>query len=167
MEQVYVGLGSNLADPRAQVERALLALAGLPRTRLVRRSRLYRTTPWGRANQPEFVNAVVALQTELSPRELLEALLAIERAAGRARDATRWGPRVLDLDILAFGDRMIDEPGLHVPHPHLHERAFVLLPLAEVAPDLIVPRNGRVGDLVRGIDASGCEPLEIASIPHQ
>jgi len=167
MEQVYVGLGSNLADPRAQVERASRALAALPQTRLVQRSRLYRSAPWGRADQPEFVNAVVALQTELTPRELLEALLKIERAAGRARDATRWGPRVLDLDILLFGDRLIDEPGLHVPHPHLHERAFVLLPLAEIAPDLIVPGHGRVDDLARRIDASACRPLEIASVTHQ
>ena len=167
MEQVYVGLGSNLADPRAQVERASRALAALPQTRLVQRSRLYRSAPWGRADQPEFVNAVVALQTELTPRELLEALLKIERAAGRARDATRWGPRVLDLDILMFGDRLIDEPGLHVPHPHLHERAFVLLPLAEIAPDLIVPGYGRVDDLARRIDASTCRPLEIASVTHQ
>jgi len=167
MEQVYVGLGSNLADPRAQVERASRALAALPQTRLVQRSRLYRSAPWGRADQPEFVNAVVALQTELTPRELLEALLKIERAAGRARDATRWGPRVLDLDILVFGDRLIDEPGLHVPHPHLHERAFVLLPLAEIAPDLIVPGHGRVDDLARRIDASTCRPLEIASVTHQ
>ena len=167
MEQVYVGLGSNLADPRAQVERASRALAALPQTRLVQRSRLYRSAPWGRADQPEFVNAVVALQTELTPREMLEALLKIERAAGRARDATRWGPRVLDLDILLFGDRLIDEPGLHVPHPHLHERAFVLLPLAEIAPDLIVPGHGRVDDLARRIDASTCRPLEIASVTHQ
>lgn len=167
MEQVYIGLGSNLADPGAQVERASRALADLPKTRLVQRSRLYRSAPWGRADQPEFVNAVVALQTELTPRELLEALLAVERAAGRARDATRWGPRVLDLDILVFGDRLIDEPGLHVPHPHLHERAFVLLPLAEIAPHLIVLGHGRVDDLARRIDASTCRPLEIASVTHQ
>ena len=167
MEQVSVGLGSNLGDPRAQVERASRALASLPKTRLMQSSRLYRSAPWGRADQPEFVNAVVALQTELTPRELLEALLAIERAAGRARDATRWGPRVLDLDILVFGDRLIDEPGLHVPHPHLHERAFVLLPLAEIAPHLIVPGHGRVDDLARRIDASTCRPLEIASVTHQ
>jgi 2-amino-4-hydroxy-6-hydroxymethyldihydropteridine diphosphokinase len=139
----------------------------LPRTQLVQRSRLYRSAPWGRADQPEFVNAAVALQTELSPRELLEALLAIERAAGRARDETRWGPRVLDLDILVYGDRQIDEPGLHVPHPHLHERAFVLLPLAEIAPDLMVPNQASVSALLVRTDASSCTPLEIASIPHQ
>src|SRR6185312_12840732 len=151
MEQVYVGLGSNLADPRAQVEHALHALERLPRTRFKQSSRLYRSAPWGWADQPEFVNAAVALQTELPPRELLDALLVIERAAGRARDTTRWGPRVLDLDILVYGDRLVDEPGLHVPHPHLHERAFVLLPLAEIAPDLLVPGRGRVGDLVQHV----------------
>jgi 2-amino-4-hydroxy-6-hydroxymethyldihydropteridine diphosphokinase len=167
MEQVYIGLGSNLADPRAQVERALQTLAALPRTALARRSRLYRSAPWGRADQPEFVNAVAALRTELSPRELLDALLAIERAAGRARDATRWGPRVLDLDILVFGDRVIDEPGLHVPHPHLHERAFVLLPLAEIAADMIVPGRGRADELAQRIDAAQCRPLEIDAGSHQ
>lgn len=163
MQNVYVGLGSNLADPRAQVERALSALGDLPRTRLLRHSQLYRSDPWGRADQPEFVNAVAALQTELTPRELLDALLAIERKAGRERDATRWGPRVLDLDILVYGEQIIDESGLHVPHPHLHERAFVLLPLAEIAPDLGVPQLGRVAELARRVDAAACQPLEIAA----
>ena len=163
MDNAYIGLGSNLADPQAQVERALRALAQLPDTRLARRSRLYRSAPWGRADQPEFVNAVAELQTELTPRELLDALLAIERAAGRERDATRWGPRVLDLDILVYGDRVIDEHGLHVPHPHLHERAFALLPLAEIAPHLVIPRQGRADALAAQIDASTCQPLQ----PHQ
>jgi 2-amino-4-hydroxy-6-hydroxymethyldihydropteridine diphosphokinase len=167
MEIVYIGLGSNLADPRAQVERALHALAGLPRTRLLRRSRLYRSAPWGRVDQPEFVNAVAALETDLAPRELLDALLAIERDAGRERDATRWGPRVLDLDILSYGERVIDEPGLHLPHPHLHERAFVLMPLAEVAPEFIVAGRGDVAALLRQIDTSGCTPLEIACASNQ
>ena len=163
MQNVYIGLGSNLADPCVQVERALQTLAVLPQTALLRRSRLYRSEPWGRADQPEFVNAVAELQTGLAPRELLDALLAIERKAGRERGATRWGPRVLDLDILVYGDLIIDEPGLHVPHPHLHERAFVLLPLAEIAPDLSVPDRGRVVQLVRQIDAGTCHPLEIAA----
>ena len=161
MQNVYIGLGSNLADPRAQVEQALQALAALPRTTRVRSSRLYRSDPWGRADQPEFVNAVAGLQTELTPRELLDALLVIERKAGRERDATRWGPRVLDLDLLVYGDQIIDEPGLHVPHPHLQERAFVLLPLADIAPDLIVPQLGRVGELARRVDAGSCRPLEV------
>jgi 2-amino-4-hydroxy-6-hydroxymethyldihydropteridine diphosphokinase len=167
METVYIGLGSNLADPRLQVERALRALAGLPRTRLLRRSRLYRSAPWGRVDQPEFVNAVAALETALAPRELLDALLAIERAAGRERDATRWGPRVLDLDILVYGSRMLNERGLHVPHPHLHERAFVLVPMAEIAPDFEVPERGRIGALVQHVDAASCLPLEIASASNQ
>jgi len=163
MQNVYIGLGSNLADPRAQVDRALSALGDLPQTRLLRRSRLYRSDPWGRPEQPEFVNAVAGLQTGLKPRELLDALLAIERGAGRVRDATRWGPRVLDLDILVYGDQIIDEPGLHIPHPHLHERAFVLLPLAEIAPELVVPRLGRIGELTRRVDAAVCQPLEIVA----
>jgi 2-amino-4-hydroxy-6-hydroxymethyldihydropteridine diphosphokinase len=167
MQNVYIGLGSNLADPHAQVERALSVLGDLPHTRLLRRSRLYRSAPWGRADQPEFVNAVAEIETELSARVLLGALLAIERSAGRERDATRWGPRVLDLDILVYGDQLIDEPGLHVPHPHLHERAFVLLPLAEIVPDLTVPGFGRVDELMRRIDASSCRPLEIAAGPNQ
>jgi len=167
MQDVYIGLGSNLADPHAQVERALEALSDLPHTRLLRRSRLYRSAPWGRADQPEFVNAVAQVQTEFSARALLDALLAIERGAGRERGATRWGPRVLDLDILLYGDQLIDEPGLRVPHPHLHERAFVLLPLAEIAPDLSVPGRGRIAELARQIDPAGCRPLEIAATSHQ
>jgi len=167
VQNVYIGLGSNLADPRAQVEHALRALDAVPLTQLLRRSRLYRSAPWGRADQPEFVNAVAELRTGLTPRALLAALLAIERGAGRERDATRWGPRVLDLDILVYGDQSIDEPGLHVPHPHLHERAFVLLPLAEIAPDLSVPGRGHVADLARQIDTAGCRPLEIAATSHQ
>jgi 2-amino-4-hydroxy-6-hydroxymethyldihydropteridine diphosphokinase len=161
MELVYIGLGSNLADPRAQIEAALRALARLPQTRLVRRSRLYRSAPWGRLDQPEFVNAAAVLETDLPPRELLDGLLAIERNAGRTRDATRWGPRVLDLDILIHGDTVIDEPGLHLPHPHLHERAFVLVPLTEIAADLMVPGRGSVDSLLRQIDASGCRALEL------
>ena len=167
MENVYIGLGSNLADPHAQVERALRALAELPQIVLARRSQLYRSAPWGRADQPEFVNAAAQLQTGLSPRALLDALLAIERKAGRERDGMRWGPRVLDLDILVYGDSVIDAPGLRVPHPHLHERAFVLVPLAEIAPELSVPGQGRVATLLERIDASGCRPLEIRVAGHQ
>ncbi|HEY7872413.1 MAG TPA: 2-amino-4-hydroxy-6-hydroxymethyldihydropteridine diphosphokinase [Rudaea sp.] len=159
MENVYIGLGSNLADPRTQVENGLRALAALADSRLRRRSRLYRSAPWGRADQPEFVNAVAHLETTLTPRELLDRLLAIERAAGRERDGTRWGPRVLDLDILVFGTLELDEPGLHLPHPHLHERAFALAPLAEIAPDLVIPGRGRVRDLLARIDVSDCVPL--------
>ncbi|HSN00212.1 MAG TPA: 2-amino-4-hydroxy-6-hydroxymethyldihydropteridine diphosphokinase [Rudaea sp.] len=159
MENVYIGLGSNLADPQAQVEAGVRALARLPKTRLVARSRLYRSAPWGRTDQPAFVNAAAVLETDLAPRELLDALLALERAGGRERDGTRWGPRVLDLDILLFGERHIDEPGLHVPHRHLHERAFVLVPLADIAPRLAIPGHGGIADLLARIDVSTCERM--------
>jgi 2-amino-4-hydroxy-6-hydroxymethyldihydropteridine diphosphokinase len=155
----YIGIGSNLGDPERQVRVAIDALRRLPRTAFGRASRLYRTAPWGRAGQPAFVNAAVAVSTALSPRELLDALLAIERAQGRLRDGERWGPRVIDLDILVYGDSSIDEPGLHVPHPRLAERAFALLPLADLAPDLEIPGLGSVRALVERIDATGCTAL--------
>jgi 2-amino-4-hydroxy-6-hydroxymethyldihydropteridine diphosphokinase len=164
MTIAYVGLGSNLAGPRKQVETALEMLSGLPRTHLLARSKLYATEPWGHRDQPPFVNAVAALDTQLSARELLDALLSIERQAGRERNGERWGPRILDLDILVFGDARIDEPALHVPHPRLHERAFVLVPLAEIAPLLEIPGAGRVVDLLSKIDASTCAALESAPI---
>lgn len=160
MAIVYIGLGSNLAEPRVQVENGLLALSGLAQTRLLRRSRLYRSAPWGHADQPEFVNAVAQVDTALAPHGLLDALLAIERNAGRQRDATRWGPRVLDLDILAYDDVAIDEPGLHLPHPHLHERAFALMPLCELAPELQLPGRGRADELLARLDTSTCRVLE-------
>jgi 2-amino-4-hydroxy-6-hydroxymethyldihydropteridine diphosphokinase len=160
MTPVYIGLGSNLADPRRQIELAIEALAALPRARLLRHSRLYRSAPWGHRAQPDFINAAAQLETTLAPRMLLDALLAIERAAGRTRDGTLWGPRVLDLDVLVYGDEVIDEPGLHVPHPHLAARAFVLAPLAEIAPDLLVPGHGRVAALLARVDGSACLPLE-------
>jgi 2-amino-4-hydroxy-6-hydroxymethyldihydropteridine diphosphokinase len=163
MTMVYIGLGSNLADPRVQVENGLHALAGLAKTRLVRSSRLYRSAPWGRADQPEFVNAVAELDTTLAPQALLDALLGIERQAGRERDSTRWGPRVLDMDILLYGDLVLDTPGLHVPHPHLHERVFVLMPLCEIAPELQIPGKGRADVLLSQLDATACRQLECAA----
>jgi 2-amino-4-hydroxy-6-hydroxymethyldihydropteridine diphosphokinase len=152
----YIGIGSNLDDPEKQVRAAIDALARLPRSTFAGASRLYRTAPWGRADQPAFVNAAAAVSTGLSPRELLDALLAIERAQGRVRDGERWGPRVIDLDMLVYGDARVDEPGLHLPHPHLGARAFVLLPLADIAPDLEIPGQGRVRALVDRVDATGC-----------
>lgn len=153
-----VALGSNLDDPRLQVERGFAALAALPRTRLLARSRLYRTPPWGMLDQPDFINAAARLETSLSPRSLLDALLAIEARAGRVR-GVRNGPRILDLDLLLYGDRIIDEPGFTVPHPRLHGRAFVLLPLADIAADAEVPGQGRVRDLAAQVDATGCLPI--------
>lgn len=155
----YIALGSNLDDPRVQVERGFAALAALPNTALRDRSRLFRTPPWGVLNQPDFINAVAQVETSLPPRGLLDALLAIETQAGRVRGA-RNGPRVLDLDLLLYGDLRLDEPGLALPHPRLHQRAFVLLPLADVAPTLDVPGRGRVSDLLGSVDAAGCAVID-------
>ena len=110
------------------------------------------TDPVGVVDQPLFLNGAAALDTELSPRELLEALLSIERRLGRVRDGTRWGPRTIDLDLLLYGDEVVDEPGLRVPHPRLHERRFALEPLAELNPELVVPGAGRVSDLLAALD---------------
>ena len=152
MVAAYIGLGSNLDAPDEQVERALRELQALPRTRLVARSRLYRTAPWGGIAQPDFINAVAQLETGLDAHGLMRALLAIEHRAGRRRDGERNGPRVLDLDLLLYGDRHIADTELQVPHPRLHERAFVLVPLAELAPDLDVPGLGPVRELLARID---------------
>ena len=158
--RAYIGLGGNLGDVSAALASAFVALDALPHTRLLARSSIYRSPPWGMTDQPAFLNAVAALDTALEPAALLAELLRIERAAGRERiGALRWGPRTLDLDLLLYADAVIDQPGLRVPHPHLHERAFVLLPLAEIAPDAIVPGRGRVADLVVPVDADGIEAL--------
>lgn len=154
----YVGLGSNLEDPASQLQAAFDALAGIDGTRGLRRSRLYRTPPWGRIDQPDFVNAVAELRTVLAPEALLLELQRIERGAGRAR-RERWGPRVLDLDLLIHGDARRDMPALTLPHPHVHERAFVLLPLRDLAPDLEIPGRGRVRDLLSAVDCDGIEAL--------
>lgn len=138
-----VGLGGNLGDAAVTLRNAFKELDALPNTRLLRTSRLYRSRAWGRTDQPDFINAVAMLQTELGARELLDALLGIEHDAGRERHAgERWGPRTLDLDLLLYGDAVIDEPGLHVPHPHVHERSFALVPLVEIAPDAMIPGIG-------------------------
>jgi 2-amino-4-hydroxy-6-hydroxymethyldihydropteridine diphosphokinase len=141
----YVGLGSNLAEPQLQVEHALSELAALPRTHLLARSSLYRSTPVGYAAQPDFINAVAALDTALEARELLRQLQAIERRHARSRSFAN-APRTLDLDLLLFGDERIAEPALAVPHPRMHERAFVLEPLVEIAPQARIPGHGRAVD---------------------
>ena len=150
MVRAFVGLGANVGDPVAQVSRALAKLAGLEKTRVERTSSLYRTAPLGHVDQPEFVNAVASLETALTPRELLDALLGIEEAAGRER-TFRNAPRVLDLDLLLYGDEIIDAPGLEVPHPRMHERAFVLMPLSDLAPGIHIPGHGCVADLLAGL----------------
>ena len=150
----FIALGSNLDDPRAQIRSALDQLAAMPETRLVRRSSLYRNPPAGGLDQPEFMNAVAEIETRMTPRRLLDTLLDIERAHGRVRDYPN-APRTLDLDIVLYGGRAIDEPGLAVPHPRMLARAFVLVPLAEIAPDEVVPGAGKVADLVGKVDVSG------------
>ena len=152
----FVALGSNLDDPAAQVRAGLAALARLPHTRVTAQSSLYRSAPAGYADQPDFVNAVAAIATTLSPHALLEGLLAIERERGRVR-TFRNAPRTLDLDVLLYDDATIDEASLTIPHPRLHERAFVLVPLAEIAPQRLIPRRGTVADLLAAIDARGIE----------
>jgi 2-amino-4-hydroxy-6-hydroxymethyldihydropteridine diphosphokinase len=158
----YVALGSNLRDPAAQVKAGVEELAMLPDTRLVQVSSLYRTAPVGFLDQPDFVNAVALIETALTPRALLDALLAIERRYGRVRDFPN-APRTLDLDILLFGDEPYRDDALTIPHPRLHERAFVLVPLAEIAPDTIVPGLQSASELVARVDASGIEKLESAA----
>lgn len=151
----FVGLGANLGDAAACVRAAIESLGDLPQTQRVAASRLYATPAWGREDQPDFINAVAWLRTTLNARELLEHLLAVERSFGRERvEGERWGPRTLDLDLLLHGDARIDEPGLQVPHPYLHQRAFVLLPLLEIAPDVSIPGVGLARDAVLHVDAS-------------
>jgi 2-amino-4-hydroxy-6-hydroxymethyldihydropteridine diphosphokinase len=138
----YVGLGANLGDREATVRRASELLGA------VRVSTLIETEPWGYADQPRFVNAVAELETDEPPRALLQRLLEVERELGRTREGPRYGPRAIDLDLLLYGDEQLEEPGLVVPHPRLHERAFVLEPLAELAPELVVPGRGSVKALL-------------------
>lgn len=143
----FVGLGSNLQSPGRQIGQAMDLLAELPDVRLVLRSSLYRSAPFGGIEQPDFVNAVAGLLTTLSAAELLAALQDIEKRQGRERGDVRWGPRVLDLDLLVFASQSISESDLVVPHPGIGERNFVLLPLGEIAPDLVVPGFGRVASI--------------------
>jgi 2-amino-4-hydroxy-6-hydroxymethyldihydropteridine diphosphokinase len=156
MSLAYVALGSNLGDPRQQVLDAMDALARLPGSRLRQRSPLYRTPPWGVLEQPPFINAVVELDTELPPHALLDALLAIEQRAGRVR-AERNGPRTLDMDLLHVEGVQLDDPDLTLPHPRMAERAFVLLPLCDIAPALRPSGQATVAEQLARLDPSGCE----------
>lgn len=156
----YIGLGSNLDDPPAQLRRAAAAIAGLAGTLLVAVSRHYRNPPMGPQDQPYFVNAVAGILTQLPPRELMGHLKAIEAAQGRRRAPTdRWGPRVLDLDLLVYGTVRLDEAGLRVPHSGIADRNFVLFPLLEIAPGLQVPGHGPVKKLAMRLDSASLESL--------
>ena len=159
MSRVYIGLGSNLAEPVQQLEAALAALGRLPGCRLAAVSSLYASDPLGPPDQPRYVNAVAALDCDLAPLQLLDALQVIEREQGRVRKAERWGPRTLDLDILLFGDLQLDEERLTVPHYHMHARAFVLYPLAEIAPQLVLPDGRPLAALLAACPFQGLERL--------
>jgi len=147
--RAFIGVGANLGDARAAVDAALKALAALPRTNLHASSSIYRTAPI-ESSGPDYLNAVVALDTQLSAHEMLIELQHIELTHGRERPY-RNAPRTLDLDLLVFGAESIDTPALTVPHPRMHERAFVLVPLAQVAPDLVIPGRGRIADLLTAV----------------
>ena len=153
-----VGLGANLNDPAAQVEYAFAELDRLPATRVVARSSLYASAPVGYVDQPDFINAVAQVETSLAPRALLCALLDIEHRHGRER-SFRNAPRTLDLDLLLYGDAHFHEEGLTLPHPRMHERAFVLLPLLEVAPDTVIPGRGRAAAWLAACAGQGVSVL--------
>ncbi len=152
MTRAYVGLGANLGPKEEMLRRALELLGGEPGIDVVGVSSFRETEPVGVVEQPRFLNAAAALDTELGAHELLGVLLDVERRLGRVRDGSRWGPRVVDLDLLLYGDEILDEPGLRVPHPRLHERGFVLEPLAELDPCLSIPGRGPVSTLIAHLD---------------
>ncbi len=162
MERVYIGLGSNLEQPMQQLRAALAALEELPHTRFDAVSSFYASDPLGPPDQPRYVNAVAALDTALLPLELLDALQRIEQQQGRVRKAQRWGPRTLDLDILLFGDRQLNDERLTVPHYHMHARPFVLYPLAEIAPGLHLPDGRPLSTLLDQCPFQGLERLAAA-----
>ncbi len=156
----YVGLGSNLQGPRAQVARTFPELDALPETRCVAHSSLYLSRPLGDLPQPDYVNAVAALETRLPPHRLLACLQALEQRRGRVRDGLRWGPRILDLDLLLYGALVQDDPRLTLPHPGLSRRDFVLYPLQEIAPGLSIPGLGSLAGLVAGCRPRGLVKLD-------
>ena len=143
----YIGIGSNLDDPRQQVQKGIELLVELPGCHVRRQSSMYQSAPFGHVPQDDFINAVAEIETAIPAENLLACLKAIERAQGRDPRAERWGPRVIDLDILVYGEQVVDLPDLTIPHPGIAVRNFVLLPLREIAPDLVIPGLGRVADI--------------------
>ena len=158
MPRAFIGLGANLGDPRRQLRAGLAAIEKIPTTLLTGQSSFYLSAPIGYAEQPHFINAVAQIQTELAPRALLEALLAIERGLGRSRSHAN-APRTLDLDLLLYDSMVIDEPGLRVPHPRMHTRAFVLAPLAQIAPGIEIPGQGPIAPLLAACAGQAIEKL--------
>jgi 2-amino-4-hydroxy-6-hydroxymethyldihydropteridine diphosphokinase len=159
MPRAYIGLGANLGDPRGQILAALAALANLPATYLAAQSSFYCSAPLGYTEQPAFINAVARIETGLAPRALLDALLAIELGLGRDRSFAN-APRRLDLDLLLYDQQVIGETGLQVPHPRMHTRAFVLAPLAEIAPEIDIPGQGPIAPLLAACAGQTIEKLE-------
>ncbi len=163
MISAFVALGANLGEPLAQIRQAVAALQQLPSSRFIACSPLYGSVPLGPSDQPDYVNGVAWLETELSPHALLDETQRIELALGRIRKEERWGPRTLDLDLLLFGDRQLNDARLTIPHYGMKERAFVLVPLFDLAPDLQLPCGSWLRDLVASCDRSGLRPLAESS----
>ena len=157
----YIGIGSNLDDPASQVKEALEELDGIPDSVLVSHSSLYASKPMGPADQPDYVNAVAALDTLLSAEELLQTLQKIEQRLGRERDGEKWGPRIIDLDLLLYGKKTIKTDTLTVPHPGLHERDFVIIPLAEIAGNLNIPGKGLLSTLIAACENHSVRKLVV------
>jgi len=151
VEVAYVGVGANLGDREATIRRAVELLRDVPGVEDVELSSLIETEPWGYADQPPFLNGALRLRTSLAPGRLLDVLLGVEEQLGRTRGTIRYGPRLIDLDLLLFGRAEVQEPGLTVPHPHLHEREFALVPLQELDPALVIPGHGPVADVLSAL----------------
>ena len=156
---IFIGLGANLCEPIEQLRSAIEAIKLIPATELVRCSSFYQSAPMGPQDQDDYINAVAELKSALSPLELLDNLQAIENQQGRIRKDERWGPRTLDLDILLFGDSLIESPRLTVPHYGIKQRNFVLIPLAEIAPEIDIPTHGKVKTLIDSIGRQGIQKL--------
>jgi len=161
--RTFIGLGSNLENPCAQIKTAINDLKQIPESRLLASSSLYKSPPMGPQDQPDYINAVVELETTLSPHQLLDALQHIEQQHGRVRNR-HWGERTLDLDVLLYAEQVINDDRLTVPHPGLSERAFVVYPLAEIAPDLLVPLKGNIADIQRNCSRDGLQKVEKISV---
>ena len=159
MTIAYIGLGSNMDSPRQHITTAIQSLGEIQSTRIINVSSLYKSKPMGPQNQDDYINAVVQIETEMEPTELLNYLQAIENRHGRVR-AEHWGPRTIDLDILMFGNEIIQNDRLTVPHPQITKRSFVIVPLAEIAPDVVIPEKGLVSELLLSIDQDGLEILQ-------
>lgn len=159
MIEVYIGLGSNLAAPKKQLQDACASLAEIPSSTLVTCSSLYQSLPMGPQDQPDYVNAVVQLNTSLAPEVVLQHTQKIELQQGRVRKAEQWGPRTLDLDILLYGQQQIETESLSIPHLGMRQREFVLFPLYEIAPDLILPTGEKLIDLIKACPANGLQKL--------